>query len=97
MHECLLEWTGADTSRQRKDVAPLYEATKELGFKLYVTTARPKTKGGLVYLRKQLVTLGYNPDVFEKLHTMPREYDDPGVSKVMPVHTYGGRQAKTLC
>jgi len=79
--ECLLEWTGPNTSRQRKDVAPLYEAAKKLGFKLYIITARPKTTGGLVYLRNQLSELGYDPDVFEKLYMMPREYDDPGVFK----------------
>ncbi len=79
--ECLLEWTGENSSRRRKDVAPLYEATKELGFKLYIITARPKTKNGLVYLRNQLETLGYDPDEFENLYMMPREYSDPGVFK----------------
>ena len=79
--ECLLEWTDHNTSRPRKDVAPLYEAAKKLGFKLYIITARPKTNGGLNYLRDQLSELGYDPSAFEKIYMMPREYDDPGVYK----------------
>lgn len=82
--ECLVEWFGDgknENSKRRKHVAPLYEAVNDLGLKKYIITARPKTFGGLAFLKDQLRTLGYNPDGFVELYMMPKEFDDPGIFK----------------
>ena len=78
--ECLVEWVGEHSIR-RHDMIPLFNAVRDLGFTRYVITARPKTRGGLVYLREQLGELGFKPSEFAQLYMMPREYDDPGVFK----------------
>ena len=78
--ECLLQWDG-EKSFRRQDVASLFDVSRELGLKRYIITARPKTTGGIQYLRKQLAALGFSPRELEEIYMMPREYDDPGIYK----------------
>ena len=80
--DCLLWWHEDEVHERRLETATLFETIQAIGWPIFIVTARPKTRGGLDDLQRQLHDeLGYRRDGIQRYYMMPREYDDPGEYK----------------
>ena len=84
--ETLLFWQSEDSLASGEDekftkhptVQHLYTAAKNAGYSIFIITARPKTRNGLIYMAKQLKELNYdlNPIPKSGMYMMPKKYYD---------------------
>tara|TARA_Y100000748_G_scaffold292357_1_gene280768 strand:+ start:38655 stop:39239 length:585 start_codon:yes stop_codon:yes gene_type:complete len=84
--ETLLFWQSDDSVTSGEEekftkhptVAHLYTTAKNAGYSIFIITARPKTKNGLIYMAKQLKKLNYDLGSIPQagMYMMPKKYYD---------------------